>query len=1822
MAVDRGGLQYSIVVEDRFGDTIRRFREDIEGARRAFAEFREEGSRRSRLTETLREQADAQRQLTRAKRDEASIDESARRRARQAAREREIQNSATRQGLNLSRQSRAAATAEQRARQREADAIRNLRREIQRLNQAQERGGSAVEQRRAEAAELRRLSRERQRLLGLTIRERLERERGISALRDETSQLRVEQIARDRVRAATERQAVAQAQLRRLQEQGLPATARLAGAAGNQELQAELIAQERIARALLEQQVQQRLNSNEKARALGLSRQLTGQLTAEQEAQERINRALRQQRVAQAEVRLRRDAGLPIDPATIRRAQGELANARRQTRLLRADINGVLPSIQRVVAAFLLFEGARVILGTFRALVAESLRFNAAIERAQLSIAGLVTAAGEVRIGLQGGATTAQQFAASLAIARDQTQELRRDALRTTATFQELLDALQVSIAPGISAGLDVDEIRQVTVLISQAATSLGVAQNQLAEEIRSVLTGAINVRTSRIATALGIRNEDIQQAREAGVLFDFLQGRLEAFNVSATQVAQSFEGLTQRIRDAVQVILGDSGADFFSTTRDLLREILGLLLEEGEPNQTIIAGLEPIFASLTRVVERFSDAIENLSLEGLQDRASSLGNALETVAAVVEGLAVGIAQGVGSLTQILGNTDDLQTIRDISRALGQVLTIVSALAIAGQALTLPFTLLVGSIARVTRLFGPLLASLVRFVGGVGESVALATALRLAIRRIGTALLGIASGPIGAIVAGFVLAVEGIREILNLITGVRLSLIDTARLLLSTVINAIEAVGAAIGFLIVRRLEQTVGLVVRVAGALAQLTGSDTLQSIANDLAQFEQTLDGLSDNAFAGISAQLQDVNDEYQRAAERARQSVEEEISGIVDAADDGTTSLLQLAGSISPVISTVQNEIQTAEENLRGLQETLQGLSRDFAAFGSGGATSNEGIQAQADAIQAQQTAESQLQALRSAQIGLEGQLREATEERLRLAQAEREEVDSAVRAIRVREAAQRALTEVSAQLALNEELLQQARGQGNEAEAQRLITLGETLRRQQALAQAATDQNDVVAQRLLVEDRLADLAERRIELENQIASNVADQDAISQQLEQTLLRIAQVEANRQALAALRGSSQLNDEIEGLRLELALQEQLARVGLSDAQRRSLEVTNRIQQLRLEAGQEERKLQIQIDQAAAAARVQGIDAASRLTLLRRAESLQEELDLRNAITDASVAQLENERRRQERLAEIEAQRARTRETLELQDRGDELGIRLERERELNRVIGDSALAQQQRAQIELNALRATNELRLRENQAQLRGVQLAAQAAELAGQDTIAANLRERAALLERVVSSEGELAQLEVQAQARQNREAAANAQIAALQRQNELDLLRAQVAQQTFLATAENQRFSQQVAQQVSQLRQLQLRSNLERQIADIQLEQVASARNLAAASGNGLLADALNAQLEGLREEQRLRARNLELQEQALQRELGRAELYRSGALSDGLLLGIDQFIQQYQSLAQAGEQIVTGALNATLNGISEAIDIIATSDNIREDLNALAGRVVQDILTQAFDALIRNLVADLLDNLAGGAIEDTLGAAAASAQLAAGASQAAAILAGAGLSVQSSLILGATQAAGILTGASLASAAGGVGASAAFAAEGGHMKKAFAAMSGHAAHYSAAVQAFAKGGKVKNTPAPSSRVPAGLDVRDRIPAWLRKDEFVVTPEAWKPFGLGFMQALNDGRLKPADFSSLLRQRVDVSDLKPKLGFADGGLATQAPASVAASTGFRRPSANAQGDSTFLPVQDQRSAERALTGGREPFLKLVRRYRTQVNNILS
>ena len=297
-------------------------------------------------------------------------------------------------------------------------------------------------------------------------------------------------------------------------------------------------------------------------------------------------------------------------------------------------------TFRRLVGVMAAFTVARKVAAGFTEMLKSAISFNASIERARVGISGLIAASAEVRSPGGDQLGIDDQLLRSQDLAIDQMNKLRVDALATAGSYDELKEAFQTAIAPGQQAGLTLDQIRKITVDISQAATGLGVAQNQLAEEIRSLVQGTITPKNTRVATALGISNADIRRARELGNLFEFLQTRFEAISKTGVKLMDTFTAQLSNASDAFQQLLEKSSKPLFLQLKDGIKQFQDAIFSISDEkllfNPNAIRAFEGLFDGLARGVEGITNAFSQLDAQGLADSFGAVGDVLGLAATVV----------------------------------------------------------------------------------------------------------------------------------------------------------------------------------------------------------------------------------------------------------------------------------------------------------------------------------------------------------------------------------------------------------------------------------------------------------------------------------------------------------------------------------------------------------------------------------------------------------------------------------------------------------------------------------------------------------------------------------------------------------------------------------------------------------------------------------------------------------------------------------------------------------------------------------------------------------------------------------------------------------------------------------------------------------------------------------------------------------------------------------------------------------------------------------------------------------------------------------
>jgi len=452
--------------------------------------------------------------------------------------------------------------------------------------------------------------------------------------------------------------------------------------------------------------------------------------------------------------------------------------------------NRISFTFRRLFGILAAFTAARLVLGFFTDLVKDGVKFNAMIEQSVLGLGALLTAVGDVRDATGQTVDEASQLELAMGEARRQVALLRAESLKAPGTFSELLETFQVAIAPGRQAGLIVDEIRKFTIQISQAAAALGVPQNQLTEEIRSVLSGTIQARTTRIASALGITNEDIRRAKELGRLSEFLEARFKAFSVAGERALGTFDVLISNLHDAMEQLFGTGATGLFNELKGLFAELQAGAQSAGkggilEPNPEAVAVVRALLEGIKGAVTEARRLRAELSLAELEPIARALGHALEASA------------------QILG------------RALEIVLRIFAAASVVVNA---AFTT-AQAVAGV--------------LGSLGDAIGLDKLLRMAEVLVGIALgLRIVQGLALALKASFLfiwnitkvwkLAVLGVKAAVSLLNAA----LVVGRGIILTILSPVGLIALAL-----------VGLVVLTKQWIDSLLGADaTLQSVGKVL--------------------------------------------------------------------------------------------------------------------------------------------------------------------------------------------------------------------------------------------------------------------------------------------------------------------------------------------------------------------------------------------------------------------------------------------------------------------------------------------------------------------------------------------------------------------------------------------------------------------------------------------------------------------------------------------------------------------------------------------------------------------------------------------------------------------------------------------------------------------------------------------------------------------------------------------------------------------------------------------------------------------------
>ncbi len=236
--------------------------------------------------------------------------------------------------------------------------------------------------------------------------------------------------------------------------------------------------------------------------------------------------------------------------------------------------------------------------------------YTTAIQQSRLGMSGILQAMGQIN-------DETIDFNTALSISDYMIEKLQRDAIKTAANAKELINTFQALLGPGLGAGMNLDQIETVAVKGVNALKSIMPnapdLERQFVQELRDLMQGGIQAGSSTLATALGLTDKDINEAKASTEgLFKFLMDRIQGFDDAALAFPKTLIGSQDQFKEVFERVSGTITKAFESEIISIYQGITKLLAEINQ--ETGEVNINPaILKTVSSLKEGFSE-LANLS--------------------------------------------------------------------------------------------------------------------------------------------------------------------------------------------------------------------------------------------------------------------------------------------------------------------------------------------------------------------------------------------------------------------------------------------------------------------------------------------------------------------------------------------------------------------------------------------------------------------------------------------------------------------------------------------------------------------------------------------------------------------------------------------------------------------------------------------------------------------------------------------------------------------------------------------------------------------------------------------------------------------------------------------------------------------------------------------------------------------------------------------------------------------------------------------------------------------------------------------------------
>jgi hypothetical protein len=264
------------------------------------------------------------------------------------------------------------------------------------------------------------------------------------------------------------------------------------------------------------------------------------------------------------------------------------------------NTQGLSNMVGRIVAIGAVYMGVRAISNTFLGAAKSALAFNADLETTRIGLASVI------------GAVQGISFQDAMAPAQKIFEDLRDDAIKSTATTKELFDIFQAIVGPISAAGYGLQDVRELTNSTVAAASALNVDFAQAQRDIGMMVRGTagMDVKLFSMLRSTGAIAEDAEKWNKSlsgQQRVEKLKAALAKFAPAAEAYGKSWKGVTSSFKDITDQLMGAGAGPIFEAIKKYLDGINQKLLQNREYltqtfqrwGETLAKTLGAVFAKL-----------------------------------------------------------------------------------------------------------------------------------------------------------------------------------------------------------------------------------------------------------------------------------------------------------------------------------------------------------------------------------------------------------------------------------------------------------------------------------------------------------------------------------------------------------------------------------------------------------------------------------------------------------------------------------------------------------------------------------------------------------------------------------------------------------------------------------------------------------------------------------------------------------------------------------------------------------------------------------------------------------------------------------------------------------------------------------------------------------------------------------------------------------------------------------------------------------------------------------------------------------------------